>query len=114
MKSDLNIAVAEQDAERVATHLGRALGVEFKGHDSSYKGSYWLHEAGDSTIEVFYNSDPMFRAGDPQEDQWFEPLFKEFTVLLNAYAESAFCSQVLAATQSGYPGSVVINIRAAQ
>ena len=114
MKSDLNIAVAAQDAELVARHIGRALGVEFTGHDSSYKGNYWLYEAGDSTIEVFYNNDPMFRSGDPPEDQWFQAAYKEFTVLINAYGSPALCAQVWSATQAGYPSSVVIGSNAAQ
>lgn len=114
MNSDLNIAVAAKDAEAVAQQIGSILGFAFKGHDSGYKGSYWLYEEGESTVEVFYNHDPMFRTGDPPDDQWFKPSFKDFRVLVEVDAVPAFCSRIWAAIQTGYPGSVVIGGEAAQ
>src|SRR6187431_2631979 len=108
MKSDLNIAVAAEDAGLVVRHLSRALGVQFESHDSSFKGEYWLYvSADDSSVEVSFNSDPMFRPGDPSDEEYFEPGFKEFRVLLSAFASAALCSKISGALESGFPGSVV-------
>ena len=112
MKSDLNIAVAAQDAELVANYVSRALCMEFKSHDSSYKGTYWRNvSVDDSSIEVSFNHDPMFRSGDLPDEKYFEPAFKEFGVLLCAYTSSALCAQVLAVVEAGFPQSIVISSR---
>lgn len=115
MNPELLLALATHDAELVATCLQRELGLAFEAHDSSYKGSYWRHEADDgSELEVSYNEDPMFLPGDPPEEKYFEPDFKHFRVLLRASVPASLEQSVLAVVQRTYPESAVVRRRAAR
>jgi hypothetical protein len=115
MNRDLNIAVTAEDARLVVQHLSRALGVQFENRDSSFKGEYWLYVSADeSSVEVSFNRDPMFRPGDPSDEEYFEPGFKEFRILLSAFASAAICSKISNALESGFPGSIVIDGSAAR
>jgi hypothetical protein len=110
MKTEVKIAVAVDDAQLVAAHLKMQLALPFELHDSSYKGEYWLYQSEDreEKVEVSYNEDPMFLDGDPEDEAYFEPQFKDFRVLLTAFVSTDLAGCIVSAVKSGFAGSVLI------
>ncbi|WP_273455759.1 hypothetical protein [Nevskia ramosa] len=115
MKSITHIAVPEDDAELLVMRLQKATGVAFNAHDSSYKGEYWQHKSLNGDVaEVSYNDDPMWRDGDPEEEQFFQPEFSEFAVLVWVSGTAEFVSTVASSVTALCSGSVIIESTAAQ
>ncbi|GAB3361394.1 hypothetical protein [Lysobacter tyrosinilyticus] len=72
------------DTGPVAAALGKALGLTFTQHESSYLGEYWLHEGADGAkVAVSYNEDPMYLPGDPEEEMYVHPDFRNCPVLVS-------------------------------
>ena len=109
MNANIHLAVKSEDAAHVAMKLKISFGLSFSEHESSYKGIYWKYSGvEDSIVEVSFNSDPMFRNGDPPDEKYFQPKFKDFQVLLWATVNPALAGQLLSLVQSSYPGTVII------
>ena len=74
-----------EDLDELANVLGKALGISFFPHESSYHcGDYyvWEDSNGEEEFILQHNRDPF--ESDPS-DAWTEPDFKEYPTLL--YAE---------------------------
>jgi hypothetical protein len=83
MQAQTVFAAQTKEATEVADKLAELLDLSFVPHESSYRGEYWRH-TGESgiTVLVAHNMDPMHRAEDPEEEQFVEPAFRSFGVLI--------------------------------
>jgi hypothetical protein len=92
MLQEVLYGIKASDADRVAEQIGAALALQFEKHRSAYWGDYCLYpptklrRSVQGKIRVYYNHDPMHRPGSsPAEEQFFEPRFSDYGVLLYAY-----------------------------
>lgn len=80
------LTTANSDEARILVEASCA--IELEGHDSSYLGEYYLYRetiSGKVTgleLVIFENVDPMWRDGDPPEEQWLEQEFSQFLTLI--------------------------------
>ncbi len=110
MHVQTSFAVQANDIGEVVAKLSELLGLSFVPHESSYRGEYYRHEGeAGSMVIVALNKDPMYRVGDPEEQQFMESAFRELAVLVHvtvpAEWESRFKQAVLAV------GSKVVEVR---
>jgi hypothetical protein len=94
-------AVRASNAQSIAVRLGGILGLSFVPHESAYHGDYWRYTGENgSAISVSLNADPMYRAGDPEAEQFLEPSLPEFGVLVHASLPPEREAQFLLAVNS--------------
>jgi len=100
-------AVQADDIEDVHQALHRALGWQFEAPDSGYKGPYLAHKQGEHfEVEIFYNCDPMWRDGDPEEEWFFKPEVQSHGVLIEARLSMSLLDELASAILQAFPTSV--------
>ena len=80
-------AVKFPDTSEIKESLQDQLGLSFVLHESSYLGEYWLSEdTTGSVVSIGSNKDPMYAAGDPEDEKYFESAFSEFGAIVSITA----------------------------
>jgi hypothetical protein len=102
--------LATADIEQIAATLGAALGLRLVQHESSYLGEYWLHEGADGiNVMVSHNEDPLYLPGDPIEEMYVHPGFRDCPVLVSLTVPPALEATISGAVTSIHPRAVVIS-----
>jgi hypothetical protein len=111
--------VRMSDADRVAEQLSAALALPFEKRRSLYWGDYCKYppfkdrRAVQGEIRVYRNHDPMHRPGyAPAEEQFFEPRFTEFGVLVCAYLAADELARLRKELWAVFPDAVLIRAAA--
>ena len=98
-------AVGSTDVDQLADSLAVALNVVLDRRASMYWGEYRLWRTTDGELRVYPNHDPMYQqANDPPEEEFFEPDFRNYGVLVAVDGETKFTEavqQTLAAVVDG-------------
>ena len=76
MKTELVIGIEARNISEVSDAIHKVTGIAYEPHESSYLGEYDLFNIQDG-LKVKYNY-------VESEDEWDEPNFKEFSVLVVA------------------------------
>ena len=100
-------AVPADNLQKVAATLTRKLAVAFSTHESGYWGEYFLHgDDYEEHVKIYFNSDPMWRQGDPEDERFFKPEFRQHPVLVEATHTSSQIAAVRHALFHEFPGTV--------
>jgi hypothetical protein len=99
-------AVQSGSLDHVAKQLAKVLPLTFVAHDSDYWDSYLLHgDALTEHVQVYLNNDPMWRAGDPADERFFEPEYPNHGVLVAVRLSSECILAVHSCLASTFPDS---------
>jgi hypothetical protein len=98
------------DLHAVSEKLGSALGLAFERRASSYLGDYCLyHGEQNSEIQIYRNEDPLYDPDtDPEPEQFFEPEFRSYLVLLDASVTPELLSRLRVSVDELFPGATLI------
>ena len=90
--------VADEPMAELAEPIGAVLGVELRPRSSGYYGDPYYSGWPDSDVKLTLNRDPMYRAGDPEEDRFFSAESPDARyVVWEADAESERVAELVAA-----------------
>jgi hypothetical protein len=94
-------AVRADEVDGVSDRLELALGLSLEKRDSAFWGEYRLCEIDGVELRVSANLDPMYLEGkDDPKNEFFEPLFKEYGVLVSFDGSPEAVESVRIALQS--------------